>query len=120
MATKDYEVLHGIRLPDGQVLRDGVIELDEDDEATQKFLDYEAIRLVPERKSARAQKQQSPGPNEGVDATQSLTVPEEAGREELLANGYDTDDKVHAASDDELLAIDGIGPKTLEKIRAAL
>lgn len=37
----------------------------------------------------------------------------------LKEEGYASPDEVLAASDDELLAIEGIGPKTLEKIREA-
>ena len=33
--------------------------------------------------------------------------------------GYNTLDKLRAASDEDLLAIDGIGPATLDKIRSA-
>lgn len=38
---------------------------------------------------------------------------------DLLA-GYKTADAVRKASDDELLALDGVGPATLRKIREAL
>ena len=36
----------------------------------------------------------------------------------LAAAGFDTPDKIAAASDDELLAIPGVGPATLKKLRA--
>lgn len=38
----------------------------------------------------------------------------------LVANGYDTPASVQMASDDELLAIKGIGPKALSALRAVL
>lgn len=38
----------------------------------------------------------------------------------LKAAGYQTPEDLHAASDDELIAIDGIGPKKLRDIRAAM
>jgi hypothetical protein len=38
----------------------------------------------------------------------------------LIANGYDTPAAVQMASDDELLAIKGIGPKALGALRAVL
>lgn len=50
----------------------------------------------------------------------ALSVPDGAGRDELLAAGYDTDEKVRAASDEDLLSVDGIGEKKLEKIREHL
>jgi DNA uptake protein ComE-like DNA-binding protein len=39
--------------------------------------------------------------------------------EKLKAAGYDTAEKVSAASDDELRAIPGVGPASVAKIRAA-
>jgi DNA uptake protein ComE-like DNA-binding protein len=40
---------------------------------------------------------------------------------QILADaGYDTLEKIRNASDEELLEIDGIGPKSLEKIRQAV
>lgn len=38
----------------------------------------------------------------------------------LVANGYDTPASVQMASDDELLAIKGIGPRALGALRAVL
>lgn len=38
---------------------------------------------------------------------------------ELHAAGYTSAESVRAATDDELLALDGVGPATLKKIRAA-
>lgn len=38
----------------------------------------------------------------------------------LIAAGYDTVEKVRAASDEELRSVDGIGPKSLAAIRKAL
>jgi hypothetical protein len=54
------------------------------------------------------------------DNADELSVSSDAGREALVDAGYDTDDKVRAATDDELLALDGVGAKTLEKIREAV
>lgn len=42
------------------------------------------------------------------------------GHDQLVAGGYTTIAKVRNASDEELLAVDGVGPVTVEKIRAAL
>lgn len=41
------------------------------------------------------------------------------GAEHLIAAGYTTKAKVRNASDEDLLAVEHIGPGTLEKIRAA-
>lgn len=38
----------------------------------------------------------------------------------LLKSGYRTIDALQSASDEELLALDGVGPATLRKIRRAL
>lgn len=38
----------------------------------------------------------------------------------LIAAGYDTVEKVCAASDQELRAVDGVGPATLKLIREAI
>jgi ERCC4-type nuclease len=40
--------------------------------------------------------------------------------EELRSMGFDSPDDLNEASDDELLAVDGIGPARLERIRKAL
>lgn len=42
------------------------------------------------------------------------------GSKELFTAGYTTEAKIDAATDEELLAVEGIGPATLGKIRAAL
>ena len=47
----------------------------------------------------------------------ALTVPNEAGRGALLAAGYTSDTEVSDAPDEMLLAVDGVGLATLEKIR---
>lgn len=46
-------------------------------------------------------------------------LPEEV-REILASAGYSAEAQIELASDDELLAIDGIGPKRLEQIREAV
>lgn len=53
-------------------------------------------------------------PPSGFDA-----LPEEI-REVLASNGYSAEAQVELASDEELLALDGIGPKRLEQIREAV
>lgn len=54
------------------------------------------------------------------DETPDLTVPASAGRVELIDAGYVSDEQVRAATDEQLLAIDGIAEGKLAKIRAAL
>lgn len=39
--------------------------------------------------------------------------------EKLIAAGYDTPEKVAATTDEQLLALDGIGQKTVDKLREA-
>ena len=116
-AKKKYEVLHGIT-PDEErgTITDGVVELTDEEAAV--FLDREAIRLIPGQKA--------PDPDEGADRgtppaspeTAALSVPAEHGRDLLVAGGFDSDEKVRDASDEDLLAVDGIGPGRLKQIRA--
>lgn len=40
------------------------------------------------------------------------------GADALAAGGFDSREKIRAASDEDLLALDGIGEATLKKIRA--
>lgn len=49
-----------------------------------------------------------------------LTVPASAGRTELIEAGYVADEQVRSATDEQLLAIDGIAEGKLAKIRQAL
>lgn len=58
--------------------------------------------------------------NEQPNEAPGLTVPEGSGREELIAAGYIADSDVRDTDDDTLLAIDGIGKATLERIRKAV
>lgn len=46
MAEKTYEVINGIRLPDGELRNSGTIKLEENDEDTKRFLSRDAIRLA--------------------------------------------------------------------------
>lgn len=50
------------------------------------------------------------------DSLESLDV-SDAVREALQGAGYQTPEQIDAASDDELLGIDGVGPATLAKLR---
>lgn len=117
MFTKKYEVLQGIRLDEETGTQtEGVVELTDEEAAV--FLDREAIRLLPG--------QDEPAPSESADRgtppaspeTNVLSVPPEHGREQLVANGFDSDEKIKAAPDANLLAIDGVGPGRLKQIRA--
>lgn len=52
---------------------------------------------------------------------QPKALPEDfPGREELIEGGYDTMDKVRAASEEDLSAVKGVGKATLTKIGLAL
>ena len=116
-AKKKYEVLHGIT-PDEETgtLTEGVVEFTDEEAAI--YLDREAIRLLPG--------QDAPEPDEGADRgtppaspeTATLSVPPEHGRDQLVADGFDSDEKIKAAPDANLLAVDGIGPGRLKQIRA--
>ena len=129
MANKKYEVLHGIRLPEGELLTDGVVTLDANDPTTKKFLDYEAIRLVPGQGEVQDEPDETPSSTAPVSpAPPAPTVESQALAEifdadlasTLEAGGYTTLEQVRAASDEELNDVEGVGKKSIEKIRSAL
>lgn len=117
MPKRKFEVLHGIRLDNETPTQtEGVVELTDEEAAV--FLDREAIRLIPG--------QEAPEPNEDADRgtpvasteRDTLSVPAGHARDLLIANGFDTNEKIQAAPDADLLAVDGIAPALLKKIRA--
>ena len=116
-AKKKYEILHGIRLDEETGTQtEGVVELTDEDAAV--FLDREAVRLLPG--------QDAPEPDEDADRgtppespeRATLSVTPEHGRDLLVAGGFDTDEKIKAAPDANLLKVEGIGPGRLRQIRA--
>lgn len=60
------------------------------------------------------------GTNGGDEATPTPLPDDFPGRTLLVGAGYTTVEAVRAASDEELLAIRGVGRKLLEQIRHAL
>ena len=116
-AKKKYEVLHGIT-PDEErgTITDGVVELTDEEAAV--FLDREAVRLLPGQDEPEPTEDADRGTPPASPETSVLSVPPEHGRDQLVASGFDSDEKVRAASDKELLAIDGVGPGRLKQIRA--
>ncbi len=67
---------------------------------------------TPEQKDAPAFKA-----NPFYDALEQAGISQSAS-EALIAAGYDTLEKVRDASDDDLDAVEGVGPVTIEKLRA--
>ena len=116
-AKKKYEVLHGIT-PDeeGGTITEGVVELTDEEAAV--FLDREAVRLLPGQDAPEPDQNADRGTPPESPETSVLSVPPEHGRDGLVAAGFDSDEKVRAASDEDLLAVDGIGPGRLKQIRA--
>lgn len=55
-----------------------------------------------------------------IEAITQLAGLDDEIKAKLMAAGYETNAAVHEATDDELLAIEGIGSATLRKIRDAL
>ena len=123
------------RTHESKVVDSGTITLSEEDAAP--LLEAGAVRLASaegrlshdpaavgfEGQAAREAAQQEGGASgqpTPTDNAPALTVPEDAGRASLLANGYDADAKVRAADDAALLGISGVGQATLEKIRTHL
>ena len=141
-SKKDYEVLHRIRLDDNTLVkpaseeRPGTSEAEVKtisltEEEAQPFLATEAIRPVPTRRDASEEEEPSthvapvsPAPSappvEGSEATATLAEAFGEDTAQILEDaGYTSVAEVQSASDEILLGIDGVGPKTLEKIRAA-
>ena len=143
MATdtkKDYEVLHRIRLENGTLVKPASEDRDLGpnevktvsltEEEAQPFLATEAIRPVPTRQEVSADEEEptthvapvSPAPSAPPVEESPVTLAEAFGEdtaETLEDAGYTSVAEVQAASDEVLLGIDGIGPKSLEKIRAS-
>ncbi|QIN79602.1 hypothetical protein GBA65_14935 [Rubrobacter marinus] len=119
--TLQYEILHTI-YPDEERGRmsEGVIDLTAEEAAP--YLSRQAIRLLPGqgRAPSGGSAAVSTGTPSGTPPDPAFTIPEDAGRSALLANGYDSDAKVRAAENATLLSINGIGEATVGKIRAHL
>ena len=116
-AKKKYEVLHGIT-PDEErgTITEGVVSLTDEEAAV--FLDREAIRLLPGQDAPEPAEDADRGTPPASPERATLSVPPEHGRDLLVAGGLDSDEKVRDASDEDLLAVDGIGPGRLKQIRA--
>ena len=128
MANRKYEVLNGIRLPDGELKTDGLITLDDKDPDTHKFLAFGAIRLVPGQDAAEegeptthtAPVSPAPPAPPTADARPLTDVLEPDLAAALLEGGYATVGQVRDATDEDLLALAKVGTGRLKKIRAEL
>lgn len=109
-----YEAVLPVSTKDRLVPAGGEVKLSHED--AEIFL---ARGLVRESESGSAQQRDDSGGNLG-DGADELSVTPDAGREALLEAGYTADEEVRAASDDDLLALDGIGQGRLAKIREIL
>ena len=139
MANKKYEVASPIRLEDGELKGVGsVVTLDTDDADTATFLDRKVIRLVPGQGSRAPEGADGPSdpadpggagsnnnpqddpPGDPGNEGGGPSLAEAFGEEnaEILDDaGYERVSEVVAASDEVLLAINGIGPQRLKRIR---
>jgi hypothetical protein len=141
MATseaKDYEVLYRIRLGDGTLVRPASEEtpgtnevktVSLAEEEARPFLDTGAVRPVPTRRQASVSDDEEPSSTAPVSpAPPAPTVESQALAEvfdadlasTLEAGGFTTVEQVRGASDEELNALDGIGKKSVDKVRKAL
>lgn len=68
----------------------------------------------------KSKSEPSDSDSEGGSAADSDIPQDFPSREHLIAGGFDSLDKVSAASDEELVALKGIGKKAVEHIREAL
>ena len=116
-----YEVVLPITLDaaKGPEAPGGTVDLGHEDAAL--FLSRGFVRkpgnpLPPATSTALAETPGAPAmtpmPPPGLDRLDAAT------RAVLASAGFDTDEKVRAASDQDLQAIDGIGPGRLKQIRA--
>lgn len=113
-----YEILYPVR-KDGELHKEGLIELSGDD-----------ARIALERGTVRPLLGGDGGdggpttdPGDAGDNTPKSELAEALGDDiaaTLEAAGYTTAEQVRSAGEEELGAINGIGPKSLEKIRAEL
>lgn len=127
MAKLKYEVLSPIRLADGELVPVGAVKsLEENDEDTQTFLKRDVIRLVPGQEDTAENdgSEQNGNPDETPETPASeKTLADLVGEDlasTLEAGGYESVEQVRAASNDELEAVEGIGKKSIEKIRDSL
>ena len=114
-----YEVVLPITLDAaaGPVTEGGTVDLGHEDAAL--FLSRGFVRrpgnpVPPATSTALAE---TPGVS-AAGAQPGLDRLDDATRAALASAGFDSDDKVRAASDQDLQSIDGIGPGRLKQIRA--
>lgn len=138
MGKLKYEILSPIRLGDGELVPVGAVKsLEKNDEDTQTFLRRDVIRLVPGQDDNASDDEESGGgtpggthggtsdeaTNETPDTPTDKTLSELLGDDlasTLGAGGYESVEQVRAATDEDLDAVEGVGPKTIERIREAL
>lgn len=97
-------------------LRRRVAAVEADIRALKEAVEALVVQQVP-ADAASEEEQEEVGELDAQDALQTRYGETVAGK--LYDAGYVTVDAVEEASDDELLAVDGIGAATLEKIREA-
>lgn len=121
MTTKSFEVLHPIRLSQDEPAKtEGIVRLAEDE--AESFLARGVIRpLLTSGDGEDGGSTTDTG--EAGDNTPKSELAELLG-EELAAilesAGYTSAEQVRGTSSEELDAINGVGPKSLQKIRAAV
>lgn len=76
----------------------------------------EEVEAEPEPVVASRTVQTPPPATQDADVIPGVTV---AQRDALVAAGFETTDDIRAATDDDLLAVDGIGHATVERLREA-
>lgn len=105
-----------------KIVRDQVVEIDMGKRVGR--LTTQAIRagrlIEVNREPTKSQKSEAGGQRSAKHKSESDLPEDFPAREALIGGGFDSLAKVNAASDDELLEIEGVGAATVEKIRAAL
>lgn len=96
-----------------------VVELDAEGNATDKQVQEQAakeheetVRRTAEAERLRLEQQQSGDPFIALDVRQDV-------KDALIAGGFADADALRAATDEQLLALDGVGTSTLFKVRQA-
>lgn len=121
MAKRTYEILYPIRLAqDEEPKTEGTISLEE--EEARSFLDRGVIRpLLTSGDGGDGGATNNPGePGENTPPSELAGLLGDELAATLESAGYTSVEQVRGTSSEELDAVNGVGPKSLQKIRAAL
>jgi hypothetical protein len=79
-----------------------------------------AAGKTPDQNAAIGETGGTVGGTDNGSSSSSTPSAVDTAKQKLAAAGYDTDDKIRDASDEDLLKVEGIGPATLQKVRDSI